>query len=60
MIDEYSLTSNNCTTVVSDVLNNSGSNAFKGTTLQQTSSFGTFRTVSVTNRYVLPASMQNY
>ncbi|NCC11575.1 MAG: RHS repeat-associated core domain-containing protein, partial [Bacteroidia bacterium] len=60
VIDEYSLTSNNCTTVVSDVLNNSGSNALKGTTLQQTSSFGTFMTVPVTNRFVLPASMQNY
>jgi RHS repeat-associated protein len=60
VIDEYSLTNNNCTTVVSDVLNNSGSSALKGTTLQQTSTFGTWTTVPVTNRFVLPASMQNY
>ena len=37
IIDEYKLTSNNCTTMVSDVLNKSGSNALKGTRLQQTS-----------------------
>ena len=60
VIDAYSLTSNNCATVVSDVLNNSGSSVFKGTTYQQTSTFGTWRTVSVTNRFILPASMQNH
>ena len=40
IIDEYKLTSNNCTTMVSDVLNKSGSNALKGTRLQQTSNLG--------------------
>ena len=39
IIDEYKLTSNNCTTMVSDVLNKSGSNALKETRLQQTSNF---------------------
>jgi hypothetical protein len=60
VIDEYQLTKNNCTTVVSDVLNNSGSSALKGTMHQQTSTFGTWATVPVTNRFILPASMQNH
>lgn len=34
IIDEYKLTSNNCTTMVSDVLNKSGSNALKETNKQ--------------------------
>lgn len=42
IIDEYKLTSNNCTTMVYDVLNKSGSNALKGTRLQQTSNLGTW------------------
>lgn len=60
VIDEYSLTSNNCTTVVSDVLNESGSNALKGNILQQSSSFGTYSTIPVTKRFILPVLMQNY
>ena len=60
VIDEYSLTSNNCTTIVSDALNNNGSTVLKGTMYQQTSTFGTWTTVPVTHRFVLPASMQNY
>lgn len=60
VIDEYSLTSNNCTTVVSDVLNLSGSKVLQGTTFQQTSTFGTGTSISITNRFILPSSMQNY
>ncbi len=60
VIDEYSLTSNNCTTVVSDVLNLSGSKVLQGTTFQQTSTFGTGTSVSITNRFILPSSIQNY
>lgn len=60
VIDEYNLTSNNCTTVVSDVLNESGSNALKGNILQQSSSFGTYSTIPVTKRFILPVLMQNY
>ncbi len=60
VIDEYKLVSNNCTTMVSDVLNNSGSNVLKGTRLQQTSNFGTWTTIPIINRFVLPVSMQNY
>ena len=60
IIDEYKLTSNNCTTMVSDVLNKSGSNALKGTRLQQTSNFGTWTTIPIVNRFVLPISMQNH
>lgn len=60
VIDKYSLTSNNCTTIVSDVLNNSGSKALNGTMYQQTSSLGTWTTVPVQHRFVVPASMQNY
>ena len=50
IIDEYKLTSNNCTTMVSDVLNKSGSNALKGTRLQQTSNLGTWTTIPIVNR----------
>ena len=60
IIDEYKLTSNNCTTMVSDVLNKSGSNALKGTRLQQTSNLGTWTTIPIVNRFVLPISMQNH
>ncbi len=60
IIDEYKLTSNNCTTMVSDVLNKSGSNALKGTRLQQTSNFGTWTTIPIVNRFILPISMQNH
>mgnify|MGYP002542821809 CR=1 FL=1 len=60
IIDEYKLTSNNCTTMVSDVLNKSGSNALKETRLQQTSNFGTWTTIPIVNRFVLPISMQNH
>ena len=60
IIDEYKLTSNNCTTMVYDVLNKSGSNALKGTRLQQTSNFGTWTTIPIVNRFVLPISMQNH
>ena len=60
IIDEYKLTSNNCTTMVSDVLNKSGSNALKETRLQQTSNFGTWTTIPIVNRFILPISMQNH
>ena len=60
IIDEYKLTSNNCTTMVYDVLNKSGSNALKGTRLQQTSNLGTWTTIPIVNRFVLPISMQNH
>ena len=60
IIDEYKLTSNNCTTMVSDVLNKSGSNALKETRLQQTSNLGTWTTIPIVNRFVLPISMQNH
>ena len=43
IIDEYKLTSNNCTTMVSDVLN-----------------LGTWTTIPIVNRFVLPISMQNH
>ena len=57
IIDEYKLTSK---TMVSDVLNKSGSNALKGTRLQQTSNLGTWTTIPIVNRFVLPISMQNH
>ena len=60
IIDEYKLTSNNCTTMVYDVLNKSGSNALKGTRLQQTSNLGTWTTIPIVNRFILPISMQNH
>ena len=60
VIDEYKLTTNNCTTVVSDVLNNSGSNALKRIKYQQTSNFGTSIPIPITDRFVLPISIQNY
>ena len=60
IIDEYKLTSNNCTTMVSDVLNKSGSNALKETRLQRTSNFGTWTTIPIVNRFILPISMQNH
>lgn len=53
IIDEYKLTSNNCTTMVYDVLNKSGSNALKGTRLQQTSNLGTWTTIPIVNRFIL-------
>ena len=60
VIDEYRLTNNNCTTVVSDILNNNGSKVMQKTVLQQTSTLGTWKTISVTNRFILPASMQKH
>ena len=60
IIDEYKLTSNNCTTMVSDVLNKSGSNALKETRLQQTSNFGTWTTIPIVNRFILPINKQAY
>ena len=46
IIDEYKLTSNNCTTMVYDVLNKSN--------------FGTWTTIPIVNRFILPISMQNH
>lgn len=60
VIDEYRLTNNNCTTMVSDVLNESGSAALKGIGFQQTSNFGTWTTVPIVNRFVFPKSMQKH
>ena len=60
VIDKYSLTSNNCTTVVSDILNNSGSNALEGTRYMPKSNFGTWTTITVKNRFIRPAAMQRY
>jgi len=60
VVDEYSLINNNCTTVVSDVLNSSGSKVLTGMMYLQTSTFGTWTTVPVQHRFVIPASMQNY
>lgn len=39
---------------------NPSSSVILGLCIQQTTTFGTTTTVNVTNRFVLPASMQNY
>ena len=41
-------------------LRRAGSSALKGTMSLQTSTLGTWTTVPVTNRFVLPASMQRH
>ena len=60
IIDSYKLTSNNCTTFVSDVLNQAGSNALESIAIQQTSTFGTYRAFSVKERFIVPASFKRF
>jgi RHS repeat-associated protein len=60
VVDEYSFTSNNCTTMISDVLNQSGSNVFKTVQYQQTSTLGTGTSFPVIKRFVAPLSLRIY
>ena len=60
VIDQYELTKNNCTTVVSDALNTAGSKSLQSIVIQQASSFGTWTSYTATNRFILPLSLQNY
>ena len=61
IVDGYQLTRNNCTTLVSDVLNTLGSKALNETLIFQAGgTFGTFIKVPIQKRFVLPASLKKH
>ncbi|MDR2409489.1 MAG: RHS repeat-associated core domain-containing protein [Bacteroidales bacterium] len=61
IIDEYKLFSNNCTTLVSDVLNQSGSDVMTKTQQITNRSIGDIEYISVkNNRIIIPSNMQNH
>lgn len=61
IVDGYQLTRNNCTTLVSDVLNSFGSKALKEAFIFQAGgTFGTFIKVPIQKRFVLPASLKKH
>jgi RHS repeat-associated protein len=57
VIDKYKLISNNCTTFVSDVLNNNGSNVLNVLHFLPTSSLGTYTSYEVKERFINPRSL---
>jgi RHS repeat-associated protein len=61
IVDEYKLFSNNCTTLVSDVLNQSGSDVMTTTKQITNRSIGDIEYISVKNiRIIVPSFMQNH
>ena len=60
VIDNYELLDNNCTSFVSDIINKAGSNVFETTKIQPHSSFGTFTSYSVKERFIIPSSLKKY
>ena len=57
VIDKYKLISNNCTTFVSDVLNNNGSNVLNVLHFLPASSLGTYTSYEVKERFINPRSL---
>ena len=57
VIDKYKLFSNNCTTFVSDVLNNVGSGVLNELQILPTSSFGTYTSYESKGRFINPRSL---
>ena len=59
IIDNYILWNNNCTTFVSDVINNAGSNSLVGYTMY-TNPYGISTTYRSKQRFINPRSMQSF
>ena len=57
IIDDYELLDNNCTTFVSDILNQTGSKALEIMSIES-NILGNYISISVKGRYVIPAVLQ--
>ena len=60
IIDDYNFLSNNCTTFVSDIINQTGSSIFSYQHIISASPVGTPITTHSTHRFVNPRSMKSY
>jgi len=56
----YKAATNNCTTFASDMLNSAGSDALKSTGSITNRTHGEVYTVTISNRFILPSSLQNW